>query len=143
MLGGGDPCDLAINYGKAWAALGNLWSRLEQFFVIKKRDVEIQCDFEASQYDWDIRNMIWDFKANPHKPMSIETIMRLHKDVISVIVDNMEKCLNHFFGEDTKYLTLVCVPSSQAVINQRRYEDFACINSIDKLFHLAWFFGFV
>ena len=49
VLGGGDPCDLATNYGKAWAALGNLWPRLEQIFVIKKRDVEIQCDFEASQ----------------------------------------------------------------------------------------------
>ena len=49
ILGGGDPCDLATNYGKAWAALGNLWPRLEQIFVIKKRDVEIQCDFEASQ----------------------------------------------------------------------------------------------
>ena len=49
VLGGGDPCDLAVNYGKAWAALGNLWPRLEQIFVIKKRDVEIQCDFEASQ----------------------------------------------------------------------------------------------
>ena len=49
ILAGGDPCDLAINYGKAWAALGNLWPRLERIFVIKKRDVEIQCDFEASQ----------------------------------------------------------------------------------------------
>lgn len=49
VLGGGDPCDLAVNYGKAWTALGNLWPRLEQIFVIKKRDVEIQCDFEASQ----------------------------------------------------------------------------------------------
>ena len=49
VLGGGDPCDLAVNYGKAWAALGNLWPKLEQIFVIQKRDVEIQCDFEASQ----------------------------------------------------------------------------------------------
>ena len=49
VLGGGDPCDLAISYGKAWAALGNLWPKLEQIFVIKKRAVEIQCDFEASQ----------------------------------------------------------------------------------------------
>lgn len=49
VLGGGDPCDLAINYGKAWTALGNLWPKLEQIFVIKRRDVEIQCDFEASQ----------------------------------------------------------------------------------------------
>ena len=33
VMAGGDPCDLAINYGKAWAALGNLWPRLEEWFV--------------------------------------------------------------------------------------------------------------
>ena len=44
-LGGGDPADLAVNYGRAWAALGNLMPRLERAFVIKKRDVEVQCDF--------------------------------------------------------------------------------------------------
>lgn len=49
VLAGDDPCDLATNYGKAWAALGNLWPRLEETFVIKKRDVQVQCDFEASQ----------------------------------------------------------------------------------------------
>ena len=48
-LAGGDPADLALNYGKAWAALGNLWPRLESLFVIKKRDVEVLCDFEGSQ----------------------------------------------------------------------------------------------
>ena len=49
ILGGGDPCDLAVNYGKACAAMGNLWPRLEEIFVIKKRDVKIQCDFEAAE----------------------------------------------------------------------------------------------
>ena len=49
VLGGGDPANLGIQYGRAWAALGNLWPRLEEFLVIKKRNVEIQCDFEASQ----------------------------------------------------------------------------------------------
>ena len=49
VLGGGDPCDLAENYGKACAAMGNLWPRLEEFLVIRNRDVKIQCDFEASQ----------------------------------------------------------------------------------------------
>lgn len=49
VLGGGDPCDLAQNYGKTCAAMGNLWPRLEEFLVIKKRDVKIQCDFEADQ----------------------------------------------------------------------------------------------
>ena len=48
-LGGGDPCDLATNYGRAWAAIGNLWPKLEEFFVIKKRDVNIQCDFTADK----------------------------------------------------------------------------------------------
>ena len=49
VMAGGDPADLAINYGKAWAALGNLWPKLETWFVIKKRDVQIQCDFEGSE----------------------------------------------------------------------------------------------
>jgi len=48
-LAGDDPCDLATNYGKAWTALGNLWPQLERLFVIKKRDVQVQCDFEASE----------------------------------------------------------------------------------------------
>ena len=44
-----DPCDLAINYGKAWAAMGNLLPQLERIFKIKKRNLEIACDFTASQ----------------------------------------------------------------------------------------------
>lgn len=49
ILAGNDPCDLAVNYGRAWAAVGNLMPRLEQWFVIKKRDIEVECDFEASE----------------------------------------------------------------------------------------------
>lgn len=49
VLADNDPCDLALNYGKAWAAVGNLMPRLEQHFVIKKRDIEVQCDFTASK----------------------------------------------------------------------------------------------
>ena len=48
LLAGGDPADLAINYGKAWGILGDAWALLETWFVIKKRDVEISCDFEGS-----------------------------------------------------------------------------------------------
>lgn len=49
ILAGSDPADLGENYGKACAALGNLWPRLEETFVIRRRDVKIQCDFEASE----------------------------------------------------------------------------------------------
>lgn len=48
-LAGEDPCDLAVNYGRAWAALGNLMPRLERALAIRKRDVEIQCDFQAEE----------------------------------------------------------------------------------------------
>lgn len=47
ILGGDDPCDLAVNYGRAWAAVGNLMPQLERIFVIKKRDVEVECDFTS------------------------------------------------------------------------------------------------
>ena len=49
IMAGDDPCDLAINYGKANAAMGNLLPLLEKVFVIKKRDIEVECDFESSQ----------------------------------------------------------------------------------------------
>ena len=49
VMAGGDPCDLAINYGRAWAAVGNLMPRLERVLVIKKRDIDVECDFTASQ----------------------------------------------------------------------------------------------
>lgn len=49
ILAGDDPCDLAINYGKTWAAAGSLIPVLEEIFVIRKRDVEVQCDFTAEE----------------------------------------------------------------------------------------------
>ena len=48
-MAGGDPADLAINYGNTWAALGNLWPYIDRMFTIKKRDIQIQCDFESSE----------------------------------------------------------------------------------------------
>ena len=49
VLASSDPCDLAVNYGKTWAAVGNLMPTLERWFVIKKRNVEVACDFTASE----------------------------------------------------------------------------------------------
>lgn len=49
LLAASDPCDLAVNYGRTWAAVGNLMPQLERLFRIKKRDVEVECDFTASE----------------------------------------------------------------------------------------------
>ena len=49
ILAGEDPCDLAVNYGRAWAALGNFLPMLERVVHVKKRDCEVECDFTAEQ----------------------------------------------------------------------------------------------
>ena len=49
ILAGEDPCDLAVNYGRAWAAVGNLLPRLERFLVIRKRNIDVECDFTADE----------------------------------------------------------------------------------------------
>ena len=49
IMAADDPCDLAVNYGRAWGAVGALLPQLERVFVIKKRNVEVECDFTASK----------------------------------------------------------------------------------------------
>ena len=48
-MAGDDPCDLAVNYGKAQAAGAALLAQLDRFLVIKHQDVEILCDFVADE----------------------------------------------------------------------------------------------
>ena len=47
ILAGGDPCDLSVNYGRTWAAVGNIFPHLESLFHIQKHNIEIECDFTA------------------------------------------------------------------------------------------------
>lgn len=49
VLAGEDPCDLAVNYGRTWAAVGNFLPQLERVFVIKRRKIDIECDFAAAE----------------------------------------------------------------------------------------------
>ena len=49
VLAGDDPCDLAVNYGRVWTALGNLMPQMERLFVIRKRDIQVECDFTAEE----------------------------------------------------------------------------------------------
>ena len=48
-LAGEDPCDLAVNYGRLWAAIGSLMPQLERVLVIRKRDIQAACDFTAEK----------------------------------------------------------------------------------------------
>lgn len=50
MAGAGDdPAKSAATYGRAWAALGNLWTVLHRTFVIQKRDLQANIDFLSSE----------------------------------------------------------------------------------------------
>lgn len=44
-----DPCDLAVNYGRANAAMAALLAHLNRLFVIKRQDVRVNCDFTGSE----------------------------------------------------------------------------------------------
>ena len=88
ILGGGDPCDLALNYGKAWAVLGNFMPLLESAFVIKKRDLEVECDFTSEQTTIvagaDLTIRVWRLiaLALAHGPKAIKkylSIMKIRK----------------------------------------------------------------
>ena len=49
IMAGDDKCALATNYGRAWIALGNLLPVLDNVLNIKKRNLEIECDFAGTQ----------------------------------------------------------------------------------------------
>ena len=49
ILAAEDPADLALSYARANAALGGFWPLLERSLRIGKRDVSVQCDFEAEE----------------------------------------------------------------------------------------------
>lgn len=55
ILGSCDPADLAVNYGRAWTVLGNLMPLLERSFIIKKRNLEVECDFTSIETMVDAR----------------------------------------------------------------------------------------
>ena len=47
--GGGDPAKAAMSYGRAWAAIGALTPVMERLFVIKKRDIRPELDYNETQ----------------------------------------------------------------------------------------------
>ena len=47
--GGDDPAKAAMNYGRAWAAIGALTPAMERLFVIKKRDIQPELNYNETQ----------------------------------------------------------------------------------------------
>lgn len=84
-----------------------------------------KCDWDASESEWDVRNLIWDFKANPNRPQSEYEIRTKHEQALNRVLPNLVKAINHYFGSKKSKLTLVCIPSSKRIVTERRYKDLA------------------
>ena len=52
-LDGSDPAKAAMLYGRAWAMIGALTPKLEQLFVIKKRDIQPILDYNEKEMKLD------------------------------------------------------------------------------------------
>lgn len=83
------------------------------------------CAWDASESEWDVRNLIWDFKANPNRPQSEYEIRIRHEQALNQVLPKLVKVINHFFGSKKSKLTLVCIPSSKRIVTERRYKDLA------------------
>lgn len=83
------------------------------------------CTWDASQEEWNIRNLIWNFKAKPHTFQPENTIKSLHQASCKKVVSLLEKVLNHYFGSKTSLLTLICIPASTGLVTEKRFKDFS------------------
>jgi phosphoribosylpyrophosphate synthetase len=83
------------------------------------------CGWDVDEDDWTVRNLIWDFKANPNRPQSDAEIKRRHETSASCVLPDFEKLLRKTFGGKISQLTLVCIPSSKRVVYERRCRDFS------------------
>lgn len=83
------------------------------------------CEWEANDTEWAIRNLIWDFKASPTKPMGTFERNLRHVCALNRIVPDIEKVIRFYFKEWVGKLTLLCIPSSKQEVTIRRYEDFS------------------
>lgn len=83
------------------------------------------CNWEASSDEWDIRKLIWNFKANPNRPTPMSEIKMLHEESMQRVLPDLIKCLTQYFGSNLKKLTLVCIPSSKKEVTERRYKQFS------------------
>lgn len=75
--------------------------------------------------EWEIRRLIWDFKADPHKSMNNIQIKKNNKIAYKKIIPDIVKVLDYYFEDDIDKLTLVCIPASKKTVNNRRYQKFS------------------
>lgn len=85
----------------------------------------VSCPFEATEDEWDVRNLIWNFKAKPHRVEPVSVTINKHQVSMRTVIPQFKNVLNDTFGNRLSSLMLVCVPASNRVITERRFKDFS------------------
>lgn len=78
------------------------------------------CDFDATDSEWNDRQLIWSFKNDPNKETRIP-----HQQALSVLLPKVKNRLDNTFGTLLSNLTLVCIPASSPAKHKARYESFS------------------
>lgn len=78
------------------------------------------CDFEATDEEWNLRRLVWNFKNDPSKTTSGDHDLALNQVIILI-----SEILSKTFTNNLSELTLVCIPASTVLINKSRYEEFS------------------
>ena len=75
---------------------------------------------EASESEWDIRQLVWSFKND-----SDRTRRYTHSQALNRIIPAYERKLRGNYGSSVSNMTLVCIPASSRVKNERRWKEFS------------------
>lgn len=82
--------------------------------------------FETIDDDiWNVRNLVWDFKANPNKPTPMDSIIQKHKAAVERLVPKFSEILFSTFGESLSSFCLCCIPAKKRDVDERRLKDFS------------------
>lgn len=100
IMAGNDPCSLAENYGRAWAALGNLLPNLERYFVIKKRNLEVECDFTGSKT---LINARVDLRITLGRLLGLAAVYGVRALREFLILKKKEKAVHNYDTETSQY----------------------------------------
>lgn len=72
--------------------------------------------YEANGREWEVRNMIWDFKDGKRS---------------QPIAEMIAKKMREQFGAECRNVTFVCIPASSSLKNEVRYKNFE--NEVERL----------
>lgn len=81
------------------------------------------CGFKATDYEWSIRKLIWNFKNDPEQ----KTTEYDHRVAMNKVIKELEYKLKKDFGNYVSKLTFVCIPASTKIKNEARYKEFSNI----------------